>query len=105
MLLGQFVPSCFPLNVRQMSHRVRDWKRMTPGSVKRHSLLIMPQGIVDAALVPLNLPQSGERPRQLSSITATAIQRDHLNQIALSIREPMVSSRLQSLLKKFVGCV
>jgi hypothetical protein len=53
--------------------------------------------------IPLNLPESGERPRQVHSHSSRATDIDSLDQVPLGIVKSMLSSSLKRLPQKFVG--
>ncbi|MGA9416418.1 MAG: hypothetical protein WBV60_17165, partial [Terriglobales bacterium] len=64
---------------------------------------VMLERRVGAMQVTLNLPQSGERPRQISSDPSITTLGNSFNQVLLGVRKPMLSSRLKSLLYKLFG--
>jgi len=53
--------------------------------------------------ISLNLPQSGERPRQFRSDPGRTTEIDSLDQVPLGIVKSMLSPRLKRLPQEFVG--
>jgi len=93
------------MDVRLMPNCMGQLERISLIPVKGHSFLVVPKRCVVVMHISLDLAKTGQSPRQLTGLVSFPAKRNGLDQIALRIVKPILSSRLKSLTHQLIDFV